>query len=340
MYNKVLEITVFMVVMPLMLAWSACALLFSSVPVTFLSTATAIVYVLAVICWFIYSSNRWRMATAFFIIFFLILTWWQRIPASNTRQWAAGVARLPWATISDDEVTVYDIRNFNYTSSTNFIINYYTNTFDLRTLAGVDLIISYFSPLKSIAHTMLSFRFTGGDHLVLSVEVRRRRNDHASVLLKGFFKQFEIIYVLGDECDLVRVRTNYRKENLYLYPTKVTHQEARDVLLDVLWQVNRLRNEPEFYNTLNRNCTVSLIQHFNNILPKKIPYTSLLLFNGYIDRMLYERGAIATNKSFAEIRKSHLVTPIAQQYGQDSAFSKNIRSTLPEYISGDTSRHE
>jgi hypothetical protein len=328
-----------MVIIPLMLAWSTCAILLSCIPVTFLCAAAALVYLTAVIYWFKHSNNRWRTATAFFIIFFLILTWWHRIPASNTRQWAATVARLPWATISDDKITVYNIRNFNYTSTTNFIINYYTNTFDLRTLEGVDLIISYFSPLTSIAHTMLSFRFAGGDHLVLSVEVRRRRNDHSSVLLKGFFKQFEIIYVLGDERDLVRVRTNYRKENLYLYPTKVSHQEARDVLLDVLWQVNRLRNEPEFYNTLNRNCTVSLIQHFNNILPRKIPYTRILLFNGYIDRMLYERGAISTNAPFAAIRKDHLVTPIAQEYGHDAAFSRDIRSKLPEY-SGNTSRQE
>jgi hypothetical protein len=198
-------------------------------------------------------------------------------------------------------------------------------------IQGVDLAISYFGDTKAVAHTMLSFRFKDMAPLCLSVEVRRQKGDYGAVLLTGFFKQYEIIYILGSERDLIRVRTNYRKENLYLYPTTLSKEDSRQLLFDILWRINKLVEDPEFYNTLTHNCTMSLVKHLNKILPQDILTTRMFLLNGYSDLVVYEIGGIKSDMPFEEMKKSHLVTPIAQQYNDDPDFSLKIRMHLPGY---------
>ena len=322
---------VFALVIPLLTLWATLALYFSSVPWHSLRICVALAYVIGTALIFFRSRNRWRAASVFFIVFVVILIWWIHIPATNNRNWDPSVAVLPWVTIGTNTLTIHNIRDFDYSSPTNYTVHYYTRTFDLNKCNGVDFAISYFGKSTAVAHTMLSFRFDGGKYLVLSVEVRRIKDDNKDILLTGIFKQYEIIYILGDERDLYRLRTNYRKEELYLYPTTITPTYARKLLVDIVWRVNKLVEEPEFYNTVTHNCTVTLVKHLNDVLPYRIPVYRMFLLNGYADHVAYEQGGIWSDMPFEEMKKTHLISGIAQQYNTDPDFSVKIRDQLPGY---------
>ena len=123
--------------------------------------------------------------------------------------------------INGDLVTIHNIRNFDYRTETDFTPRYYTKTFDLREVDSVDVIASYWMG-DAIAHIFLSFGFSGKDFIAISIETRRQRHQSYSTVA-GFFKQYELFYVVADERDLIRLRTNYRKdppEDVYIYRTR------------------------------------------------------------------------------------------------------------------------
>ncbi len=251
----------------------------------------------------------------------------QATEPDNDRNWKPEVAVLASATFNGNLVTVRNIRNFDYITENEFMLRYYDKTFDLNKLESVDFIVSYWDDLKAIAHTMLSFGFAGEDYLAVSIEVRGEKGEGYSGL-KGLFKQYEIIYVVGDERDLVRLRTNYRGEDTYLYPTTLRPEETRALFVDILRQVGKLAEEPAFYRTLGRNCTTSLISHINAIPGQKVAFSRKLLMNGYSDQLAYERGRIRSNLPFNETKRLHFISPIAKKYNDDPEFSHKIRAEL------------
>jgi len=220
-------------------------------------------------------------------------------------------------------------RNFDYKTQDDFTVRYYDKTFDLAKLETVDFIVSHWDNLEAIAHTFLSFGFAGGDYLAVSVEIRKERDEEYSAI-KGFFKQYELVYVIGDERDLVRLRTNYRGEEVYLYPTTFSPDEARILFVDILRRVNKLAEKPEYYHTLGRNCTISLANHIDAIPGMKVAFHRKLLLNGYSDELAYERGRIRSNLTFEETKRVHFISKIAQKYDDDPEFSKKIRAELQE----------
>ena len=48
-------------------------------------------------------------------------------------------------------------------------------------------------------------------------------NGQAYSALAGLYRQFELYYVVGDERDIVRLRTNFRLEDVYLYRLIAAH---------------------------------------------------------------------------------------------------------------------
>jgi len=244
--------------------------------------------------------------------------------ASNDRSWSPDVARLPWAEFRGDIVTVHDIRSCRYRSETDYDVVWRSDTFDLSRLQGVDLFhVFWGSP--SIAHTMLSFGFDDGRQLCLSVETRREQGETYDAV-KGFFRQYELIYVFGDEIDLVKLRTHHRGETVYLYPLQVPLDAARAVLLEYLKAASALRERPEWYNALTDNCTTTLIGHSRRVAMPESRFDWRWILNGHLHEVMHERGTIDSSVPLETLRARCLVNDRAKSCSDDSQFSRVIRS--------------
>jgi len=269
-----------------------------------------------------------RTACIVYIILFVSVTvWWSTIQPSNDREWQTEVAVLPYATFDGNLVTVHNIRNFDYRTETDFTPAYYDRTYDLTKLDSADLVAAYWmGPM--IAHIFLSFGF-GDDHLAISIEARKEATEGYSSI-KGFFKQYELIYIAGDERDLIRVRTNYRKdppEEVYLYPLAGSLENAKRVFLGYMQTMNELRERPRFYNTLTANCTNVIWMHAR-LNPGHVPFSWKILLSGYTPEYLYEQGKLATDLSFGELQFRARINKRAREADQSPEFSRLIRSPL------------
>lgn len=313
-------------------AWGALALFYGSLltealraPIAGLFGLSGIVAAVVVL----FSRRRWRAAGAFAAAFLLLLAWWSTIQPSNDRDWQPEVAVLPYATIDGELVTLHNIRNFEYRSETDFTPGYYDKTFDLRKLKSVDLVASYWMG-PAIAHTLLSFGFDGRDHLAISIETRKEQGEGYSTI-KGFFKQYELFYVVADERDVIRVRTNYRKdppEDVYLYQIHAPIENGRRVFLEYMHKINALKDKPQFYNTLTTNCTTAVWQN-TRINPGHLPFSWKLLLSGHVPKYLYEAGRLDTLLPFEDLKERSRINEAAQAADRAPDFSRRIRAALP-----------
>ena len=266
-----------------------------------------------------------RCVLAFALAFAVLLVWWSTIRPSNDRAWQADVARLPHADLDGDRLVIHDVRNFDYRSETDFVQRWETRTYDLAGLEGMDLFLSYWgSPW--IAHTILSWSFADGQHLAISIETRKEVGEDYDPVA-GFFRRYELYYVVADERDVIRLRTNYRGEQVYLYPLRTPRARARKILLDYVAAIDRLIDHPEFYNAATGNCTTTIRTHVQRI-GVTMPFDWRLLVNGYIDRMLYEQGTIDTSSPFEEVRARSLIDAHAKAADQAPDFSRRIREGI------------
>ncbi len=258
------------------------------------------------------------------LLFAGVLIVWGRATPSNDRDWPPETAVLPYATFDGDRVTVHNIRNFDYRTEADFAPAYYDRTFDLRKLDRVDLVASYWMG-PAIAHLFLSFGF-GDDHLAISIEARSDRTEPYGTL-RGFFRQYELVYVVGDERDVIRVRSNYRKdppEDVYLYRIIGPIENGRRVLLDYLRDINELREHPRFYNTLTTNCTTMILAH-TVMNPGHLPYSWKVLLSGYTPQYLYAMGRLDQSVPFDELRRRAHINTAAQAADRAADFSRRIR---------------
>lgn len=250
---------------------------------------------------------------------------WASATPSNDRDWQTEVAVLPYATIDGDLVTVHNIRDFHYRSETDFTPAYYNCTFDLRRLDRIDLIASYWMG-PAIAHLFVTFGF-GDDHLAVSIEARKDRTKPYATL-PGFFRQYELVYVVADERDVIRVRTNYRKdppENVFLYRIVGPIENGRRVFLDYMRDINELREHPRFYNTLTTNCTTMILAHAA-VNPGHLPYSWKVLLSGYAPEYVYSMGRLDQSVPFEELKRRAHINAAAQAADQAPDFSRRIRA--------------
>ncbi|HSD95691.1 MAG TPA: DUF4105 domain-containing protein [Sulfuricaulis sp.] len=278
------------------------------------------------------ANARWRtrLVGAFLALFVVVLAWWLSLAPSNDRVWQPDVARLAYATIDEDRITVHNIRNFDYRTETDFTPGYYDKTFDLRKLDGVDLVATYWMG-PAVAHIFLSFDFAGGDHLAISIETRKERGEGYSTV-QGFFRQYELYYVVADERDVIRLRTNYRKdppEDVYVYRLHGPIENGRHLFLQYLAEINSLKDRPEWYNTLTTNCTTAIWMH-TRINPGHPPLSWKILASGYVPEYLYEIGRLDTSLPFAELQRRAHVNARAQAADKAADFSQRIRTRLPD----------
>jgi len=313
-------------------AWGTLAIYYSNLPGEGLRIIFAAVFAafgLAMLGWFFFAARRSRPLFVFSALLILVFAWWFMIPPRQDRDWAPEYAKPAYATVNGDLVTVHNIRNFDYRTETDFTPRYYDKTFDLRKLDSVDLIASYWMG-DAIAHIFVSFGFGDKDFLAISVETRRERTESYSSIA-GFFKQYELFYVVADERDLIRVRTNYRKdppEDVYLYRTRTPVANIRRLFLDYIRQINSLAEKPEFYNTLTTNCTTSILTH-TRVNPGHPPLSWKILLSGYTPLYLYEQQRVDTSLPFDELKRRSHINAAAQAADQAADFSQRIRVGLP-----------
>ena len=245
-------------------------------------------------------------------------------PPSNDKDWIPEHRTLAWAEVEGNKLKVHNVRNCEFFSYRDCLVEHYDRTYDLSQIQTVDFLMVPFNETPALAHTMLSFGFANGDYVGVSVEVRLERGESYSPTL-GLFGQFELIYVVADERDLVRVRTEYRDVDVLVYRTKATPDQARRLLVDVMQRVNELRDKPEYYDTLSNNCTTNIVRHINTLAPGRVPYDYRILLPGFADNLAYELGLLDTSKPFAELKQVARVNDLALRYKDDPQFSQRIR---------------
>lgn len=311
-----------------MIGWSVLAICYSNLPAGLRPVAAGL-FGIANLAILLLAKPRRRGLFIYFVLFFMLIICWLRIPASNDRDWQADVAVLPWAEIAGNIVTIHNIRNCDYRTETDFDVHHYSRSFDLDRLRTADLYVVYWgSPM--IAHTMLSFGFDDDRYVCVSIETRKEKGEDYSTI-KGFFRQYELTYVVGDERDLVRLRTNYRGEDVYLYRLNATPDVIHGVFMSYLKAINSLKQRPEWYNALTTNCTTTIRGHTAPYARRARPSWKMII-NGYVDEMAYGNGALDQSLPFAELKNRSHINERAKLADKDPAFSRRIREGLPGFV--------
>ena len=310
----------------LAVAWSALALWIDGSASRVLAGGLAAG--LAAICLAMVALIRplYRGVIAALIPVIAVAFWWTSIAPSNSRDWIPDVARVAQTTFDGSHVTIENVRNFKYRSETHYEDRWETRTYDLNKVRGVDMFLSYWGPTL-IAHTIASWEFDDGRHLAISIETRKEAGESYSAL-RGFFRQYELAYVVGDERDLIGVRTDYRGEQVYLYRLRLPPALARALLVDYLEEANRLGKNPRWYNALTSNCT-TMIRHHAQEIGANERFDWRILANGRADEMAYERAQIDTSLPFASLRARSNITQKAIAADDSPDFSDRIREDLP-----------
>jgi hypothetical protein len=272
---------------------------------------------------------RWTLALLA-LLAILAAAWWVSIKPSNDRDWADEVSRTLRGSVRGSLVTLHDIRDFDWRSDTDYTARWHDGVYDLDTLTSVDMALSYWMG-PAIAHTLVSFGFSDGRHLVFSVEIRRER-DEAFSTLGGFIKQFELSIVAAEERDILRVRAGPRGEQVFLYPVHMPPDARRALFLSYMERANRLADEPHFYHTLTANCTTLVYDMVRPLVPG-LPMDYRLILSGYLPEYLYKHSGLDTSLPLDTLRARADITQRAGQpeAAQDAAqvFSRRIRAPQP-----------
>ena len=309
----------------LLIAWATLAIYYSNLPWAWLRLGLAVAFA-AFAIWALWLSRQRRMSVAFIALYLGVVAWWIAIPPSHDREWRPEVAVMPRAVIDGDRVRITGVRNFDYRTRNDFTVRYEEREVLLSHLTGVDFYVSYWSE-GLVGHTFLSFIFDNAPPLSISIETRPEVGEGFNPIA-SLFKQFELIYVVGDERDIVGVRTNHRLETVYLYRLNASPDKVRELLLVYLERINELADRPEFYHLLSNSCTINIIRYLN-AAGRKGRFDIRHLFNGLIDSYLYHSGRVDTTLPFDELRRRSLINEAAQAADEAPDFSQRIRASLP-----------
>lgn len=265
---------------------------------------------------------RWVLAACVLALIVLAF-WWLSLKPSNDRDWADEVSRPLRGSVQGALVTLHDIRDFDWRSDTDYTARWHDGTYDLDTLTSVDMALSYWMG-PAIAHTLVSFGFEDGRHVVFSVEVRRER-DEAFSSLGGFFKQFELAIVAAEERDILYVRAGPRGEQVFLYPVRMPVPAMRALFKSYVARANQLTIEPRFYHTLTANCTTLVYDMVRPLVPG-LPLDIRLILSGYLPEYLYGHGGLDTSLPLDVLRARADITRHASHPGPALEFSQRIRT--------------
>lgn len=306
--------------------WCILALYYSNLPAT-LRPVAAVLFAVASVAVLFLVKRRLYARLAYFGLVAVVIVYWVLIPPSNDRPWRQDVAVLPHADIKGNLITIHNIRDFHYRTRTDFDVHYYDKTYDLNKLRSVDFFKSFWAPIP-FCHTMVSFGFEGGDYLCVSIETRPMKHQVFSPLA-ACFKQFELVYVAGDEGDVVRLRTNIRDEAVYLYHIQTTPDAMQRFFVRYCGRMNDLYARPEWYCTFTRNCTTDIPRRDGGTYGR-FPESWKIIVNGLVDKFLYRTGSLDRRLPLIELRKLGHINTRGQMAGDAPDFSHRIRESIPD----------
>jgi hypothetical protein len=308
-----------------LIAWATLAIYYSPLPWTGLRLGLAGAFA-AFAIWAFWLSHQRRMTVIAIVLFFGVVAGWSAIRPSHDRHWRPEVAVMPRALIDSDRVRITGVRDFDYRSRDDFTVRYQEREVLLSHLTALDFYVSYFMA-GPVGHTFLSFIFDNAPPLSISIETRPEVGEGFAPIA-SLFKQFELIYVVGEERDLVGVRTNQRHEAVYLYRLNTSPSDARRLLLVYLARINELADRPEFYHLLTNSCTINIVR-YANAAGRSGGVDIRHVLNGLVDNYLYYSGRIDTTLPFDELRQRSLINAAAQAADGAPDFAQRIRASLP-----------
>ncbi len=274
---------------------------------------------------------RIRAALLCFGCFCLVLAWWLNLKPTNSGPWQADVDRPAWFEMHGDQMIIHNLRNCDYRTETDYSNCWSDREVNLSDLRGVDLFFTTWG-VRWIGHPILSFQFGDDQHVAFSIEARYKPGQAYSAIL-GFFRQYELIFVVADERDVIRLRTNFRKdEEVFLYRARMGPESARAIFLTYVDYLNQLKDHPEWYNALTRNCTTTLDKQISSEVAKPQPWNYQFLVNGTLDELLYDRGRLVTDGlAFKDLKSGAHINAIAKAADKYADFSAIIRANRPGF---------
>ena len=248
---------------------------------------------------------------------------------SNERDWEPNEAVLPSFDFRGDSVVLRNVRNTTYRTADDYTPAYYDTTYDMKDLRRVWFGVVPFTGSNTMAHTFLSFEFTGSRFVAISVEARNERGEDYGPI-KGLFRRYELMYVIADERDAIGLRAVHRRDAVYLYPIRTQRPEhARVLFLGMLAAAHELVVRPRFYNTLTANCTSTIVRHVNTLVPGRVPFSYRWLLPGYADELAFDLGLVDTDLPRDSLRSHFGVSQAAILWVDSANFSRGIRRGLP-----------
>jgi len=244
---------------------------------------------------------------------------------TNNRDWRPEQSKLSSAKIDGNEIFIKNIRNCTYKSENDFKLNYYDKKFDLKKIKSIDLVLQHIKKVPLAAHVFLSFGFEGGEYLSVSIEARRKKNKKYSIFW-GLFKSFELIYIIADESDIMKLRPLHQKDKIFIYPLNIEKEKIENIFVDILARANKTKDKPEFYNSFINSCVTNVFNHIKKGGSIEMPKSWRFLFPAVLDKFMYDINMIKTNLSFEDLRKKHLINQKAEKHKNESDYSVKIRS--------------
>ena len=263
-----------------------------------------------------------RLLVVFAIAYSLLVV---IVRPSNDRDWTPDTQRTVSASFVGDSVQIKNVRNARYRTTTDYDVHWEDRTYDLTKLESVWFMVEPFSDWRGPAHTMLSFGFGDGQYIAISVEIRKEKGESFSPV-GGLLRQYELIYIVGDERDLMGLRANYRHDNVYLYKMRATPEQARELFVSMLERANQVAKKPEFYNTLTNTCTTNIVEHINVMAPGRIPFSYKTLLPAYSDELAFDLGLIDTTLPREKFRAAHQINAMAKSHAESADFAEAIRT--------------
>jgi len=329
-WAKALAFSLVWLVVGILSVW-AMAALYVDVRLSALKVPLTIVYAVILLAIVIRYKLSIRSALLCLGCFCLVLTWWLNLEPINTARWLPDVDRLAWAQMGGDRVILHNFRNCDYQTETTYSNCWSDRTVHLSDLRGADLFFDTWG-VPYIGHPIVSFWFQDGQHVAFSIEARYKEGQSYSAIL-GFFRQYELVFVVADERDVIRLRTNFRKdEDMFLYRTTVGPEAARAIFLTYLRYLNHLKDHPEWYNAVTRNCTTTLDKPISKEVTNPQPWNYQILLNGTLDELLYNRGRLVTDGlPFKELKSRAHINAAAKAADTSPDFSAIIRTNVPGF---------
>ena len=278
----------------------------------------------------LWRNSTWQGVLLYLALHAVLLIWWNSLTPSNQHLWEDDVAQMTTGQVEGDKVTLFNVRNFNWRSETDYTARWDTREYDLSKLQSVDMLTSHWG-MDAIAHVLVSFGFADEQFVTFSVEIRKKKGQTFSEIA-GFFKQYELSILAIDERDAVAVRPNVRGEDTFLYRIDMPEAIRRQLFLSYIEQANQLIEEPRFYNTVTANCTTlvfGMMQHISGGLP----LDSRLLLTGYLPSYIEELDGLTAGFDLTQLRTAGRITERSKQAANSEDYSNIIRQGVPGWSS-------